>query len=187
MLNIFRNFIAHKTEKLDYKTPEWINKSIRLSLKKQSKLTNKYHMNPTLSNKEALDIQSQESTSLINESKDRYIAKMSANLDNPKSVPKTYWSTINKFLSNQKIPVIPPILVNGELASDFKQKANIFNNHFASQYTPIKNGSKLPSFSYKAEKRLASFDIKDNDILLIIKSLNVNKANGMRSIVNKND
>ena len=35
-------------------------------------------MNPTVSNKEALDIQSQESTSLINESKDRYIAKMSS-------------------------------------------------------------------------------------------------------------
>ena len=80
-------------------------------------------MNPTVSNEEALDIQSQECTSLINESKNRYIAKMSAKLDNPKSVPKI----INKFLSNKKIPIIPPILVNGELVSDFKQKANIFN------------------------------------------------------------
>ena len=58
-------------------------------------------MNPTVGKKEALHIQSQECTSLINESKDRYIAKMSAKLDNPKSVPKTYWSNINKFLSNE--------------------------------------------------------------------------------------
>ena len=63
-------------------------------------------MNPTFSNKEALDIQSQECTSLINESKDRYIAKMSEKLDNPKTVPKTYWSIINKFLSNKNILVI---------------------------------------------------------------------------------
>ena len=63
-------------------------------------------MNPTVSNKEALDIQSQECTSLINESKDRYIAKMSEKLDNPKTVPKTYWSIINKFLSNKNILVI---------------------------------------------------------------------------------
>ena len=54
-------------------------------------------MNPTVNNKKALDIQSQEYTSLINESKDRYIAKMSAKLDNPKSVPKTYWSIITNF------------------------------------------------------------------------------------------
>ena len=79
-------------------------------------------MNPTVSNKEALDIQSQECTSLINESKNRYIAKMSAKLDNPKSVPKTYWTIINKFLSNKKIPIIPPILVNGELVADLNKK-----------------------------------------------------------------
>ena len=90
-MNIFYNFITHKTKKFDYKTPEWINKLIRLSLKKRSKLTKKYHMNPTVSNKEALDIQSEECTSLINESKDRYIAKMSAKLDNHKSFPKRYW------------------------------------------------------------------------------------------------
>ena len=59
-------------------------------------------MNPTVSNKEALDIQSQECISLTNESKDRYIAKMGAKLDHPKSVPKTYWSIINKFLSYKK-------------------------------------------------------------------------------------
>ena len=106
-------------------------------------------MNPTVSNKEALDIQSQECTSLINESKNRYIAKMSTKLDNPKSVPKAYWTIINKFLSNERIPIIQPILVNGDLVSDFKQKATIFNNHFASLCTAIKNGSKLPSFSYK--------------------------------------
>ena len=116
-------------------------------------------MNPTACNNDALDIQSKECTSLTNESKDRYIAKKSAKLDTTKTVPKAYWSIINIFLSNKKIPIIPPILVNGELVSDFKQKAHIFNNHFASQCTAIKNSSKLPNFSYKTEKRLTSFDI----------------------------
>ena len=59
-------------------------------------------MNPTVSNKEALGIQSQERTSLTNESKGRYIAKMGEKLDQPKRVPKSYWSIINKFLSNKK-------------------------------------------------------------------------------------
>ena len=108
-------------------------------------------------------------TSLFIESKERFIAKMSAKLDNPKTVPKTYWSIINKFLSNKKTPIIPPVLVNGELLSDFEQKPNWFNSYFASQCTPIKNGSKLPNFSYKAEKILTSFAIKDGDILSIIK------------------
>ena len=52
----------------------------------------------------------------------------------------------------------------------------MFNNYFASQCTPIKNGSKLPNFSYKTGKILTLFDIKD--ILSIIKNLNVDKAHG---------
>ena len=103
---------------------------------------------------------------------------MSAKLDNHNTVPKTYWPIINKFLSNKKTPIIPPVLVNGELVSDFQQKANFFNNYFASQCSTIKNGSKLPNFSYKTEKILTSFDIKDDDILSIIKNLNVDKAHG---------
>ena len=88
----------------------------------------------------------------LNESNNGYTAKMSAKLENPKSVPKTYWSIINKFLSNEKIPIIPPILVNSELVSDFKQKANIFNNHFASPCTPIKMVANYGALAIKLKK-----------------------------------
>ena len=131
-------------------------------MKKRSKLTKRYHSNPTANNKEALDFQAKECTSLIIESKERFIAKM-----------KTYWSIINKFSSNKKTPIIRPVLVNGELVSDFEQKANLFNNYFASQCSPIKNGRKLPNFSYKTEKILTWSDIKDDKILSIIKNLNM--------------
>ena len=77
-----------KLKKNDYKTSECINKSITLSLKKRSKFIKKYHTNPTASNKKALDIQSKKCTSLMNESKDSYIAKMSTKLDNPKLFKK---------------------------------------------------------------------------------------------------
>ena len=121
MLNIFHNFIPNRIKEFDYKTPEWINSSIKLSLKNRSKLTKiRYHSNPTANNKDALDFQAEEYTSLIIESKERLIAKMSAKLDNPKTVLKTYWSIINKFLNNEKAPILPPVLVNGELVSDFE-------------------------------------------------------------------
>ena len=70
LLNVFRNSIPHKIKKFDYKIPASINKSMVLSLKRRSKLTKKYHMNPTVSNKEVLDIPSQECTSLMNQKTD---------------------------------------------------------------------------------------------------------------------
>ena len=62
--------------------------------------------------------------------------------------------------------------------SDFEQKANLFSNYFASQCTPNKNGSKPPNFSYKTQKLLTSSDVKDYDVLPIIKNLNVDKVHG---------
>ena len=132
LLNYFIISFPINKNQIDYKTPEWINRSIKISLRKQSKLTKRYDGNPTPHNKETLDFQAKEQTSLIIESKERFIAKMSAKLDYPKTFPKTYWSIINKFLSNKKTLIIPPVLGNGELVSDFEQKANLFNNYFAS-------------------------------------------------------
>ena len=109
MLNIFHNFILHKTKKFDYQL------LIKLSLKKGPKLTKRYHSNPIANNKEALDFKTKECNPLITQSKETYTTKMSAKLDNPKTVPKTYWSIKNKFLGNKKTTILLLVLVKGEL------------------------------------------------------------------------
>ena len=45
---------------------------------------------------------------------------MSAKLDNPSTVPKTYWSIIIRLFNKRKMPAIIPISADGKLASDFK-------------------------------------------------------------------
>ena len=60
-MNIFKNFIPHKTKKFDCKHPEWMSSFIISSLKKTTKYTEK-----------------------------KNIAKMSAKLDNPNTTSKTY-------------------------------------------------------------------------------------------------
>ena len=53
--------------------------------------------------------------------KDKHLAKLSSKLGNPDTDPKTYWSIINRFL---KIPIIPPVLFDDNLISDFEKKLN---------------------------------------------------------------
>ena len=50
----------------------------------------------------------------------KHIAKMSAKLDNPSTVPKTCWSIIIRLFNKRKMPAIIPISADGKLASDFK-------------------------------------------------------------------
>ena len=137
----------------------------------------RYYRNPSKYNKETLLNQANECTKLIIEAKQNYIAKTSSNLDCPDTASKTYWSILNRIL-NKKIPNMPPLLVNNKLVSNFHKKAELFNRHFAEQCTLVQNTSTLPVFNYKTNKRLKSFEINENDILLIIKILNANKAHG---------
>ena len=41
-MDVFANFIPHKTRKFNCKSPEWINKFIILSLNKRTKLAKMY-------------------------------------------------------------------------------------------------------------------------------------------------
>ena len=71
-----------------------------------------------------------------------------------------------------------PLLVNGKYVSEFCTKANLFNYFFASICTPINNGSTMSSFAYKTKVKIHSLHINHNDISLIIKNLDSNKAHG---------
>ena len=183
LLNIFRNYIPNKKIKCDYRQPPWMTDNIKKSLKQRSKLTKIYYKNGQ-KNSDHIKVleKSEECTSLISEAKKNYILKMTSKLEDSNTASKTYWSILNRFLYNKKIPAIPPLLVDGNFISDFCEKANLFNNFFASICTPIKNNSRLPPFIYKTNTRIHSFCVTNKDILSIINSLNSSKAHGYDNI-----
>ena len=58
---------------------------------------------------------------------------------NPGLSSKGYWSILKTFYNDKKIPVIPPLVVDNPFVSDFKLKADIFNNYFAKQCSLLNN------------------------------------------------
>ena len=91
--------------------------------------------------------------------------------------PKSYWSILKTFLNNKKIPCIPPLLHDHKFISNFKEKAEIFNNFFAKQCSPINTNSDLPSvLSKETRKLLSTIHFTRDGNLKIIKSLDPNKA-----------
>ena len=88
---------------------------------------------------------------------------------------------MNRSLNKKKIPNILSLLVNSKL--DFHKKAELFNRHFPKQCILVQNTSTLPAFNFKTNSRLKSFEINENDLLLlIIKTLNANKPYGWYDI-----
>ena len=56
-----------------------------------------------------------------------------------------YFDLSQKLLQMEKIPLIPPLNVGIKLVTDFKEKARLFNEFFASKCTSITNDGSLPS------------------------------------------
>ena len=104
-------------------------------------------------------------------------------LTNVQRNSKTYWSPLNRFLNNKKIPLIPPLLHENKFVTDFKEKAELFTAFFAKQCSLIKNSSKLPShLHHLTDNRLSSVRFSQDEIAKIIQNLDPNKAHGADNI-----
>ena len=55
------------------------------------------------------------------------------------------WTILKTSYSGKKIPLIPPLVINDQLITDFREKANYFNLYFAKQCAPIENDSSIPA------------------------------------------
>ena len=88
---------------------------------------------------------STELSEMILKRKNDYHRQLSDKLNDPETSAKAYWSILKTLYNEKKIPLIPPIVVNNKLISNFKEKANYFNDFFVSHCTPISNDSALPN------------------------------------------
>ena len=105
-----------------------------------------------------------------------YYENLGKKLNNLLLQVKTYWSILKTFYNDNKIPLIPPLLIDNKFVTDIRTKANKF---FAEECTPLNNGSVLPSNQeFLTQERLYSIDLSNDEILKLIRSLNVHKAHG---------
>ena len=126
---------------------------IKSRLRERSKMTKKYYKyGQVKSYLDELQEKTDECTALILDAKEKYVRCMSNKLNDPSlTAPKTYWSILNRFLNNRKIPAIPPLLVNGDIITNFSEKADLFKKFFADQCTLLNNLNKLPPFCLKTD------------------------------------
>ena len=97
--------------------------------------------------KQLLNEQMIETSNLIANAKENYYKNEGKKLLDSSLGPKKYWSILHSFLTNKKIPKIPPLFENGESVID-PTKAETFNNYFGSQCTPCDTLGMLPMRFY---------------------------------------
>ena len=180
ILNIFRNFVPNKYVTFDDKDPVCMNENIKSKTKPKNKLYQEY----AKKDRQESDFCALEETvrnlnNLLLQTKTSYYENLWKKFNGPTLLSKTYWSILKCFYNGKRVPVIPPLLVNNKFVTDFKAKANFFNDYFSKNCTPIANGSTLPENQvYLTNSRINSVPFFDDLIINIIRPMNVNKAHG---------
>ena len=152
-----------------------MNETIKSKMKAKNILYKKYIQNGRFeSDFIFLENLITELNELISSTKASYYENCGKKLNNPLLQAKNYWSILKTFYNDKKIPLIPPLLVNNKFITDIKTKANIFNKFFAEQCTSLKNDSVLPiNQMFLTQSRLGTLDFNENEILKIIRALNI--------------
>ena len=144
LMNIFSNYIPNKLITVDGKDPPWMKESIKKKI--MVKMYACKYFNAGNKNYDAylkLQAISTELSEIRLKRKEDYYRMLSDKLNDPHTSAKSYCPILKTLYNGKKIPLIPPILINNNLISNVKEKANQLSAFFASQCTPISNDSTL--------------------------------------------
>ena len=180
ILNVFRNYVPNKYITIDDKDPVWMNEIILSKIKTKNLLFKQYIQNGRFES-EFVFLQAliTEINELISSTRNVYYENLAKKLNNPLLQVKTYWSILKTFYNEKNIPLIPPLLVDDNFVTDNQTKANIFNTFFAEQCTPLNNSSVLPvNQMFLTQSRLNFINFNEDEILKVIRALNIHKAHG---------
>ena len=122
-MNIFSNFIPNKYVTFNDKDPPWTMNYLKYKIHCKEGHYLKY-LKHGKRNCDYIELQRsiEEVSEDISKSKEQYYDYLAKKLNNPKTSPKTYWAIMKTFHNGKKIPLIPPLLINDKLESDFEKK-----------------------------------------------------------------
>ena len=133
MLNIFYNFITKKYIICNDKDPPWFNNQIKTLIEKKNHLFKSYMANVRLAvDRVRLQRAGAELINIIKSSKENFYSNLAKKSNDLSTFNKTNCSIMKTFINGKKPPIIPTLLVNNNLISNFREKASIFDNFLLS-------------------------------------------------------
>lgn len=179
IINIAKICIPNKSIIVKSRDLPWMCHDIRKLISKRKKLHNKAKVSNSQHDWLEFKRIRNKCVNMIRQSKEKYLNKMSSQLTG-NSRNKSWWKIVHNFIKpDPNKLLIPPIVDNGNYYEEDIDKANVFNNYFASQAVVDDSETLLPddSSSY-TPNNLSDIAITSNDVKDILVNLDASKAVG---------
>ena len=179
LMEIFSKYILNKVITCNNRDAVWITSILKTTIKRNTRVYRKWVQRGRNENvRDNIRKSQNDLNKLIRDAKQSYYRKLGNNLSDPQTGNKDFWNAFKRISNRTKQPNIPPIILNDTYISNFKQKANAFNDYFSDQCRILENDSTLPEVKYKTTASTQHFAISINNIINIINKMNPKKGGG---------
>ena len=123
--------------------------------------------------------------SLIRKSKLEYEQRLLSTLSGETCSSKLWWRTLRQLQGHKPQVQIPPLIVNNQIITDNKEKADAFNSYFASQASLDRAKVWHPGEPPPSGFTVNELRVTKHEVFKLLTNLDAGKATGPDGIGNK--
>ena len=183
-LDTCKEFIPTKKVTIRPKDKPWINNALRKLFRERNRAYKKWKKHSSDTNLENYNQIKREVIAVKKDAKHNYFLRLSNKLTDPNTGPKEYWHLTKELFGNKIKSGIPPIIKNDIVFSSSESKCQLFNDHFLEKSKLPDQKPSLPQFTPLTNNTFEYMQVTENEVLKVLKNLNVAKANGPDGISN---
>ena len=172
LISIAKECIPNKTVRIRPSDPPWLTCYIKRYIRKRKRAYRKAKQTNSRINWNKFKKLRNKVVSLIRESKQVHIDKISNKLKSDSLSSKNWWSILKTFISPNSKYSVPPLDHNGIVYTEEEEKVNILNNFFRDQTILPDNNSFLPDIPlYPLTSYLDSIVLSPPEVESVLKTL----------------
>jgi hypothetical protein len=164
----------------------WFNHVVKTAIKNRNRFINRYKHTNQQSHYEDCKRSAREANFQMNLARTTHQDKIKSLLMETSTGEKKYWKIAKQVYGNKKILGIPSLMVENKTITTSVDKAEHFNKYFASQQQmpPAVINQQLPPIIFHMPACLTIIKTSPYEVLKILKSLDIGKANGSDGVSN---
>ena len=165
----------------------WINHDVKIHIRKRNRLYKRFKRTRLPTHQDLWKHAARETNYVMAVAKREHTEKIRSRLMNISIGEKNYWKLAKEVYGSKKIIGIPSLTIGDKTINTSSEKAACFNKYFTDQQTlpPLRFNQQLPPIIFLTDSRLDFIQTNPDEIIAIIKTFDVGKANGPDGISNK--
>ena len=165
----------------------WFNSELRYNIKLRDRLRKRFFKSKSNLDRMSFKRQRNKVNNMIKYAKESFLNRIDDIVCNQENSSKSFWQVMGRFMGKKGTSVVIPPLQKQDHTFAFTdlEKADELNSYFASISTVDDANIEIPNLNTRSDIDITNIQVRESEVIDILKILKVNKATGPDGISNR--